>query len=98
MQLNLESGLTKEDVRKLIASKDDSESRQLRVTTDGIAYLSGVVGNRGLDGNLFRLEIWDSGNDYVGHQASMDDVWVTRIYNAPRRNWPNPYSTYIDDL
>lgn len=96
MKINLEDGFDKEDVRGLIGSKDDSKHRQLRVTKDGIAYLSDVVGNRELDEILFRLETWDAGNDYVGHEASMDEKWVTRVYNALRKNWPKPSSSYID--
>ena len=46
MQIGLKdpSQLTLDNVRALIASKDDSEHRQLRVSKSGIAYLSDAVG------------------------------------------------------
>jgi hypothetical protein len=39
IDLNVPNALTLEAVRKLIASKDDSQHRQLRVTTSGKAFL-----------------------------------------------------------
>ncbi len=55
MQIDLkEAGaLTLENVRRLIASKDDSRPRQLRVTLDGKAFLSDDYGNKNIDDLLF---------------------------------------------
>ncbi|MGO2201221.1 hypothetical protein [Pseudomonas helleri] len=44
---------TLDDVRQLIASKDDSVDRQLRVTDDGIAYISDITGAEHKDGLSF---------------------------------------------
>lgn len=96
LDLNRPDQFTLEGVKALIASKDDSRHRQLRVTVDGVAYLSDTVGNADTDGLAFRFETWDAGNDYVGIAASQDEKWVSRIYEALRNNWPNPKSSYLD--
>ncbi|MCF5837862.1 hypothetical protein [Aeromonas veronii] len=98
MQIDLNNPLdfTIQNVAALIASKDDSVHRQLRVTNAGIAYLSDIVGNQNITGLAFRLETWCAGNNYVGIAASQDNDWVSRIYNVLELNWPNPTDTYID--
>lgn len=96
IDLKIPNALTLESVRQLLASKDDSENRQLRVTLDGIAFLSDDVGNRNLSGLLFRLETWDAGNSYTGLKAAADDAWVQKVYSDIKNNWPNAKSTYID--
>ncbi|WP_420233229.1 hypothetical protein ACN079_01550 [Pseudomonas sp. ABY48] len=97
IDLNAPDGLTLEAVRQLLASASDDEHTQLRVTKDGIAYLSsGVVGGTDINGLLFRLETWAKGSGYVGRVAASDEVWVTQIYNALKDNWPNPPFDYID--
>ena len=50
IDLNNSSDFTLENVAKLIASKDDSEHRQLRVTLAGKAYISDEVGNVNIQG------------------------------------------------
>lgn len=96
IDLNDPDALTIESVRKLIASKDDTESRQIRVSEDGILYLSDDVGNQKLDGVKFRLETFDWGNDYVGASAAQDDGWVRRVFVAVRDNWNQGTRGYID--
>lgn len=96
IDLNDPTALTLESVRALIASKDDSRNRQLRVTRGGIAYLSDEVGNQNTDNLAFRLETLMAGNGYVGQGAAQDDEWVERIYRVLKNNWPNPQSSYID--
>lgn len=97
IDLNAPGGLTLEAVRQLLASASDDEHTQLRVTKDGIAYLSsGVVGGVDIDGLRFRLETWAKGSGYVGRVAASDEVWVMQIYNALKDNWPSPPFDYID--
>ncbi|WLG94118.1 hypothetical protein [Pseudomonas sp. FP198] len=99
MQIDLKKpdGLTLDSVRQLLASASDDEHTQLRVTKDGIAYLSsGIVGGAEIDGLRFRLETWAKGSGYVGRVAASDEVWVMQIYNALKDNWPNPAFDYID--
>ncbi|SFO86262.1 hypothetical protein SAMN03159304_05344 [Pseudomonas sp. NFACC24-1] len=97
IDLNAPGGLTVEAVRQLLASASDDDHTQLRVTKDGIAYLSsGVVGGVDIEGLRFRLETWAKGSGYVGRVAASDEVWVMQIYNALKDNWPNPPFDYID--
>lgn len=90
------SQLTRENVAALIGSVLDTKNWQLRVTRDGIAYLSDVVGADDIGNLAFRLETWCAGNSYVGFQAAHDDSWVGRVFNDLSENWPNPKSSYID--
>jgi len=96
IDLNSPDGLTLEAVRQLLASASDDVHNQLRVSKDGIAYLSTVTGGQDIDGLRFRLETWAKGSGYVGNVAASDEVWVTQIFNALRDNWPNPPYDYID--
>jgi hypothetical protein len=96
IDLKVQGALTLEAVRGLVASKDDSHPRQLRVTKDGIAYLSDKVGADDIQGLAFRLETWDAGNGYCGTDAAADDKWVKQVFTNLQENWPNPKSTYID--
>ncbi|WP_300627206.1 hypothetical protein [Pseudomonas sp.] len=97
IDLNNPENLTLAAVRQLIASANDDEHNQLRVSKTGIAYISsGVVGGADIGGLLFRLETWSKGSGYVGNVAASDEVWVVQIFNALKQNWPKPSSDYID--
>lgn len=96
IDLNKPESLTFESVQNLLASKDDSASRQLRVSHEGVAYLSDEVGNHNLDNTAFRLETWLSGNGYTGKEASQDSSWINRVLKVLRDNWPSPSESYID--
>lgn len=98
MKINLTDpyDFTLERVRALIASKDDTASRQLRVSKDGFAYLSDDVGSEKLDGVLCRFETYEQSNDYTGVAAASDNEWVSRVCEALKANWPTPESSYID--
>jgi hypothetical protein len=97
MTINL-NNLTIDDVRQLIASASDETNVQIRVTKDGVAYISTTVGSEDTDGLAFRFETFSAGSDHVGEAASQDDAWVQRIYEALKKNWPNPTSEYIDEF
>jgi len=96
IDLNDPVQFTKENVAKLIASKDDSTHTQFRVSKDGYLYLSEAVGNKDLENVLFRLETNSAGSDLVGIDASKNDAWVTRIYEAMKKHYPKPMGSYID--
>ncbi|OWT75440.1 MULTISPECIES: hypothetical protein [unclassified Achromobacter] len=98
MQIDLKdpAQFTKNRVRELIASHEDGRHWQLRVTRQGIAYISDVVGNVHCDGLAFWFESW-TGTGYVGPQAADDDEWVNSIHDALDWNWPMPTSRYIDN-
>ena len=95
INLNDPKDFTIENVRKLIASHDDTVHTQFRVTKDGYLFLSEYVGYQNLDGILFRLETNSSYNGYVGQKGAANERWVKRIYEAVRKNWPHPSSSYI---
>ncbi len=96
MQIDLNQPFTLEDIKELIASKDDSVHRQLRVTVDGAAFLSDVVGNIDTDGLAFSVETWSAGNGFVGEAAANDLAWVKKVEAILRENWPNPADTFIE--
>ncbi|AGE26470.1 MULTISPECIES: hypothetical protein [Pseudomonas] len=98
IDLNSPANLTPAAVRQLLASASDDEHTQLRVTKEGMAYISSgkAVGGVEIDGLLFRLETWAKGSGYVGNVAASDEVWVMQIFNALKQNWPVPAFDYID--
>ncbi|WP_341708111.1 hypothetical protein [Halopseudomonas sp.] len=96
IDLNDPTQFTKKRVSELIGSVTDNQHWQLRVTKDGIAFLSDVVGNQNTDDLAFRLETWCAGNNYVGFQAAHDEAWVNQVHKDLEENWPKPKSTLID--
>lgn len=99
MEIDLErpGELTLDSVRRLIASESDATHTQLRVTKDGVAFISTTdIGGSNVDGLAFCVETWSAGADYVGPDAAQDTAWVERVYRVLRDNWPNPTSPYID--
>jgi hypothetical protein len=95
IDLNNPNDLTRERVRGLIGSGDDSKYSQLRVSNDGRAYISYVIGAEEIDDLCFRLKTWSAGNGYVGPDAAKDEDWIDRVYEVLRENWPNPKSSHI---
>lgn len=96
IDLNNKDEFTIENIAILIRSKDDSVHRQLRITKDGIAFLSDEVGNTNTTGLACRFETWCAGNGYCGEDASKDLKWIKIVYNDLKNNFPNPKSTIID--
>jgi hypothetical protein len=99
MQIDLKQpqALDLEAVRAMIGSGNPAQHNQLRVSRDGIAYLSTeAVGGMDINGLCFRLETWAAGSGCVGAAAAADDAWVGQIFRALRDNWPAPKSDYID--
>ena len=96
MKIDLNQPFTTKEIEALLASKDDSAHRQLRITANGVAYLSDEVGADNITGLAFRMETWSAGTDHVGDKAAKDPAWVTRIERVLRDNWPTPTDTFID--
>lgn len=94
--IDLKRPFTAKDVANLIAAKDDSRDRQIRVTKAGMVYRSDEVGHIQTDGLAFQLDIFNAGNDYTGIKASHDANWVARLEKALRDNWPMPQSFVVD--
>lgn len=96
LEIDLNQPFTTGDVAALLASKDDTKNRQLRVSLAGIAELSDTVGADNISGLAFRMETWCVGNGYTGAGAAADGEFVARVEKVLRDNWPNPKSSYID--
>ena len=98
VDLNNPHEFTFENVRRLIASKDDSASRQLRVTFDNKAFLSDLVGNTDTHLTKLQYETWDRDNGCCGIKASMNDDWIMQIYKTLKRDRHAQTADYIDFL
>jgi hypothetical protein len=96
IDLNDPAQVTRENVTRLLASVGDEQDWQLRVTSQGIAYLSSAIGNLEIEGLAFRLESWLAGNSYVGADASQDQEWVGRVLGVLQNNRPTPSAALID--
>ena len=96
INLNDPNDFNVENVRLLIKSGDKSQHSQIRVTKDGIAYLSYITGNKEIEGILFRFETLSAGTGYVGLEAAKDEDWVNRIYQALKDNGEKQTHGYID--
>jgi hypothetical protein len=96
MKIDLNDGnqFTLDGVRRLIASCDDSENRQLCVSMGGVARIC-KTGEPWNDVS-FKLASWGAGMDYCGVDASLDDEWVSIVYFSLKANWPKPVSKVID--
>lgn len=92
LDLNQPDALSVENVRAFLASGDDTQDTQLRVSLSGKVFLQQVTGPEELDGILFRFETWDAGNENVGSAAAQKEDWVKAIRATLDRNWPNPTS------
>ncbi|XAI97248.1 hypothetical protein [Dolichospermum phage Dfl-JY45] len=96
IDLNDPKDFTRESVAELLASVEDTQNWQLRVTKAGIAYLSEVVGGQDTTSLAFRLETWCANNGYVGAVAAKDEQWVDQVFKDLYDNWPNPTRELID--
>ncbi|MDO8828041.1 DnaB-like helicase C-terminal domain-containing protein [Methylophaga sp.] len=96
IDLNNPEEFNKNNLARLLASKDDSQHRQLRVTKSGELYLSDEVGNLNTNDLAFRIETLCAGNGYVGEIAAKDDEWIERVYTLISENWPNPKNSHIE--
>jgi hypothetical protein len=89
--------LTTDNVREFLRSGDDSTNTQIRVTNDGIAYLSKTVGGHDLEGVKFQMETFGAGNGYVGEGAANDDEWVREVHETLREGWYGDRRGLADD-
>lgn len=96
INLNDPNDFTRDNVAELLASVQDTQNWQLRVTKSGIAYLSDVVGGWDVSALAFRLETWCAHNGYVGAEAAKDERWVDQVFKDLKDNWPNPTRDLID--
>lgn len=96
IDLNTPSNITAENVALLLASKDDSKHRQIRVSKKGIATLSDDVGNKNTEGVIFRIETFCAGNGYTGAEAAKDDHWVGKVTKCLKEKGLGQEDSYCD--
>lgn len=75
-------GFTRADVKALIASWNDSVDWQLRVTKDGFAYMSHIIGRNELEGVAFYAGAYMAGKGFSGPTAASDPQWIEKIYQV----------------
>ncbi len=92
--------ITLEQFRMLIACGHDSRNNQIRVTKNGMVYLSeDIVGSEQLDDVALCFETFSAHNGYVGVKAAEDNSHVIPLYYALIGNWRKGCShTYIDSF
>jgi hypothetical protein len=98
MRLNVKNidEFTVENFARLLASKDDTQNRQLRVSKSGDLYISDLVGNLELDDVKFAFETWMQGNDYCGPHAAADVKYVADEYAMVKTAWDKGLTGIID--
>ena len=97
--------LPKEQLIRLIASKDDNAGHHmLWVSIDGDVLLDTIPKDQSPVGYAksleeriqFRLETMMAGNGYVGTNAARDEKWVDRLYTALLKYYEGGLKGYID--
>jgi hypothetical protein len=91
MKIDLkDSSFALENVRALLAAKDDSQNRRLRISeTDDVENLN-------LSGVKARFETWGAENDYCGPNAAADGQYVQDIYDDLQAVWQRGLRGLID--
>ena len=86
--------------RMLIACGHDTHNNQIRVTKNGMVYLSeDIVGAEQLDDVALCFETFSAYNGYVGVKAAEDDRHIIPLYYALKRNWAEGCRhAYIDSF
>ncbi len=92
--------VTLEQFRLLIACGHDSRNNQIRVTKNGMVYLSeDIVGAEQLDEVALCFETFSAHNGYVGVKAAEDDRHIISLYHALKENWAGGCRhAYIDSF
>lgn len=85
-----------DDMKELIKNGDDSHDNQIRVTKNGMIYLSkDIVATDNLENIIFRLETFDAHSGCVGKVASESKDLVEKLYNAImdnyKKGWPKSF-------
>lgn len=88
---------TLESCAALLASKDDSVHRQLRVLKNGEVIISDTIGNHDLETCKFALRTWLAGNGYCGREAAVDKKWVEKLHQSVLMSWKEDATGVVDD-
>jgi len=92
--------ITLERFRMLIACGNDNYNNQIRVTKNGMVYLSeDIVGSEQLEDVALCFETFSAHNGYVGVKAAEDNRFIIPLYYALIGNWADGCRhTYIDSF
>lgn len=105
--MNLKQNPTKEQLKSLIASKNDKAGHHMIwVSFDGDVSIDMIPDDLSPNGFAkllenrmqFRFETLHVDNDYVGPQAAKDQDWVDRVYTALIKNYESGVRGYIDEF
>lgn len=101
IDLNNPKDFTFANVRKLLASGNAEIDMEVRVTEDGVAFLSEVTGPEQMEGISFRIGdiAMNAGDgDFIGRaaKAATDDKLVDQVFRTLKKYWSNPGSTCVD--
>jgi hypothetical protein len=106
--MNLDANPAKQQLRELIAARDDEAGHHiLWVTKRGDVELSAVPGDKTPAGfeqahpeMQMRYETFLAGNQYVGPEAADDEEWVSELFNSLLKEWRTakgkPDAVFID--
>jgi hypothetical protein len=92
--VDIKQDFTIDKLRQLIASRNDDQDRQLRVSNDGIIYIEDDPHRNGLTEAHCALNIWNEGEGYLGHDAAQEDQFMNSIFKVLQNNWPERKAAY----
>ena len=95
IDLKNKENITLNNVIKLLSSKDDSIHRQLRISKDGIAFISDDVSMKNLKDIIYRSEIWTAKSGYLGKNLTNDYRFEERILKDLLENYPIPQDSFV---
>jgi hypothetical protein len=87
IDMNEPSEFTINNLKIILEAGDETINNQLRITDDGILFLSQDVGTTNLDGIKSRLETFGSYTNCVGGDISDDKEWLERVYKGIKKIW-----------
>lgn len=103
INLNNPRDLNFANVRDLLASGRDDIDLEIRVTDDGVVFLSDVTGSTDLDGICFRIGDMNTtahAKEFIGPNAEAvtDDGLVDQVLRTIEKNWENRPASGLADL
>lgn len=89
--LDLKADWTDAEIATVIASVADDRDWRLEVSTEGIAFLHDM--SEPTDGEYDEtlhcyFELWTGGSDFVGPAAARDKIFISKLAEGLRKNYP----------
>lgn len=94
VKIDITQDFTIDKLRQLIASRNDDQDRQLRVSHEGIIYIEDDPHQHGLTETHCAFNIWNEGENYLGQDAAQSDQFMNSIFKALQDNWPKRKMPY----